>query len=226
MTRDGLGDGVLAVWNDVAPDAEGEFNDWYLGEHLAERLSIPGFVRARRWWNRAGSPRYFTFYEIRDVAVLRSPPYLAALGNPSARTRRIMPSFRNMNRSACRVLARLSQGDGGVAAVTLFSPDAQARAPLIEWLCADALPRTAAGSGVMAVQLWECDPAATRTNAFESTLRQGGDAAIDLAVVVEATRASEAAAADAVLSRAEEHGAGKIEGSRTYTLLCAWTAST
>lgn len=226
MTRDGLGDGVLAVWNDVAADAEGEFNDWYLAEHLAERLAIPGFVRARRWWNAAGSPRYFTFYEIRDVAVLRSPPYLAALGNPSARTRRIMPSFRNMNRSACRVLARLRHGDGGVAAVTLFSPDAQARAPLIAWLRADTVPRAAACSGVMAVQLWECDAAATRTNGFESTLRQGGDAAIDLAVVVEATRADEAAAAGAVLSRAGAHVSGKIEGSRTYTLLCARTAST
>jgi hypothetical protein len=52
-----IGTGVLAIWNDVAPEAEAEFNAWYLEQHLPERLAVPGFRRARRWWSATASPR-------------------------------------------------------------------------------------------------------------------------------------------------------------------------
>jgi heme-degrading monooxygenase HmoA len=36
--------GVLAIFNNVAPGREAEFEEWFQHEHLAERLAVPGFV--------------------------------------------------------------------------------------------------------------------------------------------------------------------------------------
>ena len=218
-----LGTGVLAVWNDVAADAEPEFNDWYQQEHLAERVAIQGFLRARRWWNAGTSPRYFTFYEVRDVGVLASDLYLKALGNPSPRTRAIMPSFRNTVRSACRVAKRLRIADGGHAAVTRLVPHPGKEDALETWLVQDALPKIMEAPGVVAVQLWESDQASTQTRAFESTLRPGGDQTIAWAVVIESTRADEGVAGDGILAQAKERGAGRVETPQRYALLCSRT---
>lgn len=223
MAMDDLGTGVLAVWNDVAEDAETEFNDWYQQEHLAERLSIAGFLRARRWWNAGAAPRYFTFYEVRDVSVLASDVYLKALGNPSQRTRGIMPAFRNTVRSACRVVARLRKADGSHVAVTRLTPGHGKSGALNEWLVKDALPRIAGGPGVVAVQFWESDQASTETRGFESKLRPGGDKTIAWAVVVESTRSEEGASADAILAQAKPRGAARVETPERYVLLCSQT---
>jgi hypothetical protein len=215
-----LGRGVLAVWNDVAAGKEDEFDDWYLREHLLERLSVPGFLRARRWWNPERSPRYFTCYDTVDVEILRSAAYVARLEEPTPRTRGIMPSFRNTSRTACRVTARLRSGDGGAVGVLRLSPDREAGQRLRAWLASDALPSVAALRGVVAVQLWESDEADTGNDRLESTLRPGEDTTIDWAVVVEATRPVEAARGFEALSRATEHGAVTVEAPEQYVLLC------
>jgi hypothetical protein len=44
-----LGEAVLAVWCDIDPEHDAEFNDWYTHQHLPERVGIPGFLRGRRW---------------------------------------------------------------------------------------------------------------------------------------------------------------------------------
>ena len=219
-----LGNGILAVWNDVSADAEVEFNDWHLREHLAERLSIPGFLRARRWWNPERSPRYFTSYETRDVSVLGSAEYLRRLENPSPRARRIMPSFRSTNRSVCCATARIRSGDGGVVSVLRLSADDAAQARLRSWLSAAALPRAVACRGMVAVQLWECDQLVTSTNRLESTLRPGRDETIGWAVVLEATRVDEIADAEAIVSDALVHGATTLGQPEHYSLLCAMTS--
>ena len=32
--------GILAIWNDVAPGRDADFNNWFQGEHLEERRVI------------------------------------------------------------------------------------------------------------------------------------------------------------------------------------------
>jgi len=34
--------GILAIFNNVAPGREAEFEEWFQHEHLAERLAVPG----------------------------------------------------------------------------------------------------------------------------------------------------------------------------------------
>ena len=44
-----LGEAAMVLWYDITPDAIAEHDDWHTHEHLPERVSIPGFVRALRW---------------------------------------------------------------------------------------------------------------------------------------------------------------------------------
>src|SRR5207237_10406033 len=52
------GTGLLMVWADVPADKEAEFNRWYNEEHLAERLSIPGFLSGARHEAVKGGPKH------------------------------------------------------------------------------------------------------------------------------------------------------------------------
>lgn len=102
-----IGVGILAVWNDCAPDDAKGYENWYLGEHLIERLSIPGFRWGRRYRRLAGAsgtlPEYMTYYETDTAEVLVSPEYLSRVNDPTPETHRIMSSvFKNMNRTICR----------------------------------------------------------------------------------------------------------------------------
>ena len=36
--------GILAIFNNVAPGREAEFEAWFQHEHLAERIAVPGFL--------------------------------------------------------------------------------------------------------------------------------------------------------------------------------------
>ena len=74
-----LGEAAMVLWYDIAPDAIAEHDDWHTHEHLPERVSIPGFVRALRWVARSANPRYFVMYEVRDIGILSSPPQLPGL---------------------------------------------------------------------------------------------------------------------------------------------------
>ena len=214
-----LTDAILAVWNDVTPALEAEFNDWYVRDHLPDRLAIPGFRRGRRWLSAAGSPRYFTFYEIDDVGVMHSPAYLDRHGNPTEWTCRIMPAFIGMNRSICRVTARQGRGDGGVAAVIRLAPSAGAEATLRDRLAAEALPAVMRLPGIVGACLWELDVKASRMpDTAETRLRETADAVIDWALVVEATRPEEASP---VAEIANSVGAEQVGPLERYRLLCS-----
>ena len=40
--------GILAIFNDCHTGREAEFEAWFQGEHLLERLGVPGFLFGRR----------------------------------------------------------------------------------------------------------------------------------------------------------------------------------
>jgi hypothetical protein len=93
------GNGLLAVWTDIPVHIEADFNRWYDEEHLVERAAIPGFLQARRYVSRQGTPKYFALYETVNAQVLQSDPYLAVLNNASPWTQRIRPHFQNAVRN-------------------------------------------------------------------------------------------------------------------------------
>jgi hypothetical protein len=88
--------GLLLVMADIAPEHEDEFNRWYDEEHVPERLSIPGFLSARRFRALEGGPRYLALYELESPDVLQTEAYKRWLGpDETAWTRRMSKLFRN-----------------------------------------------------------------------------------------------------------------------------------
>lgn len=111
--------GILAVWNDCAIEYMAEYEVWYQTEHLPQRLSVPGFYCGRRFEALTPGPQFFTYYEVKDPAVLTSQEYLEILENPTPATRKIMEyAFLNMNRTVCSREVVIDGASGGCA-VTL-----------------------------------------------------------------------------------------------------------
>src|SRR5215207_359655 len=106
------GKGAMVLFYDIVPEAVEEHDDWHTHEHFEERVSIPGFLRATRWVNLEGAPRYLALYEVEDVKVLGDAPYLERLNNPTPWTQKTMPSFRGMTRGFCSVTLSAGLGLG------------------------------------------------------------------------------------------------------------------
>lgn len=113
MNRPLLGRGVLAIWNGIEAGHEADFLRWHVGEHIPERLAVPGFLRARRYTAIEGTPAYFNFYEVETPGILTSPAYLDRLNAPSEQTRRIVPHFTDMTRTLCEVTTSHGRGVAG-----------------------------------------------------------------------------------------------------------------
>ena len=86
------GSGLLMVWADVPSDKEKEFNRWYNEEHLAERLSVPGFLSAARYEAVKGGPKHLAVYELDNVGVLQSDAYKKVSAQPTEWTKRAGPA--------------------------------------------------------------------------------------------------------------------------------------
>ncbi len=181
------GGAVLAIWNDVAPGGEAEFDHWHTREHVPERVGIPGFLRGRRFEALAGAPRYFTLYEADSTATLGGPAYLERLNNPTAWTRRALPLFRNTRRTACRVTLSLGDGIGGALATLELGPAPGRDEELRGWLTGTALPTVSERPGLVGAHLCEADVGATTAKAKtdEARLFHAPDALARWVILVE-----------------------------------------
>lgn len=98
---------LLALWNDVEPSFEAEYNDWQAREHVPERCRVPGILWGLRYRLHdllpAALPRYLTLYGLRDEGVLESAAYRRLLNEPTPRSRRMRPVLSNLSRWVCRV---------------------------------------------------------------------------------------------------------------------------
>ena len=87
---------------DVSPEREDDLNAWYDKEHMPGLAACPGSVRARRFRNPEGSPRYHSCYDLVRTETLGSEPWLAV--RHTAWSDRIRPHFRNTKRTMFRRL--------------------------------------------------------------------------------------------------------------------------
>jgi len=180
------GQGVLAFWHDVAPGGGAEFDQWHLREHIPERVAVPGFLRCRRYVTLGEPPTYFYYYETESLDTLQSPAYLARLGDPTPWTKKTMPLVRNNTRTACRVVASLGAGLGGVIATLQLGPRTGHEDELRAWLTGTALPGAVEHPGVVAGHLLEGDAGvSTAARSDEKKLLATPDALVRWVVLVE-----------------------------------------
>lgn len=192
--------GILAVWNDLEPGHEAEFEAWYRRQHFPERLRVPGFREGRRYASAGGSPRYCAFYWLDSAAVLATPRYRERLANPTAWTQRMMTRFRAMGRTPCRVAADMGVGLGAAMCfIAAFRHEGggPASAPAVDEMFAASLEDCAC----IRLQLWVCDAQIAALDNPEARLRSGGDRLADWIVCIEAAQPQAAAKHAAALAQ-------------------------
>ena len=171
--------GILAIFNDCRVGREAEFEAWFQGEHLLERVAVPGFLFGRRHKAISGTAGYFNFYLVETPDVLTSKPYLERLDHPTPMTRTIMSEvFVNMNRTVCRRTVRRGGFRGA------FTVTAQFNRPPDEAMLSGVLEKLTADTAVAGGEIWiALDPAGMPVS-MEEQLR-GGDRKIAGALLID-----------------------------------------
>lgn len=191
-----LGKAAVAIWVDMDAGMLGPHDVWHSAEHLPERMEVPGFLRGRRCAavDSGAQPR-FVLYELEDIAVSTSAPYLERLNNPTHWSKRVMANCR-LSRTLCRVAASFGEGIGaGMLTIRLAPRPGQERA-LQSWLVDEALLALVKQEGVVGAHLLQKDAATVKPMTAEEQLRRGGaDASTDWVILVEAFSAALAAGA-------------------------------
>jgi hypothetical protein len=114
------GKSIFLVYADIDPKYEEEFNAWYDTEHLADLLSLPGFLDAARYVAEKGGPKYLAAYELSSAEALKSAEFQKFRANPSPWSRRISPSV--IGKNTTRIVgeqifpAAVEQPERGMAA--------------------------------------------------------------------------------------------------------------
>jgi hypothetical protein len=210
--------GVLFVTNDVVASYEEEFNRWYQTQHVPERLAVPGFRTARRYRAVGGGPAYMAVYECDSIEVFASKIYQERLANPTEWTRKIMPGFRNMLRSACRETWSSGAGVGGSAIVIQCRPE-PGREALARRFVKDRLaPELMQSASLVRMCLWEADSAYTGGASPEALLRGGVDKSADWVLFLESFDLKETASATAA---AAQETVLQIDSCTQYRLMHA-----
>jgi len=122
--------GLLLTLTEPPCAMEEEFNAWYDEEHLAERLSIPGFRSALRWVADVppGQGKYLATYELDSLDVLTSSAYLSRYQHQTPWSRRCLGKAVVFKRWACE---QVEPGDA--------EPHPAARALLLNAVASGAL---------------------------------------------------------------------------------------
>lgn len=213
---------ILVLWNDCAPDGRDHYERWYAREHILERVDIPGFRFGRRFESDTASPRFFTYYEVDDAAVLTSPAYMERQQNPTPATTKAMASFRNMNRTVCEVAAVAGTLRGSHVVTVRFD------APLTDLAGARSyVTSIAQRDGVARAHLWTAahlqTPGATR----EMMLRDSPDRSVASVVAIECIRRNDAEKIESELRT--QRPAALVTTGRTeigiYNFLCSYEGS-
>ena len=169
-------EGMLAIWSDVAPQAETDYVHWLTREHAAERLGIAGFLSVRVF--RAMDfdiRRYFIVYELENPSALSSEDYVRKLNNPTPWSQRIMPTLKNFVRGGGRVTASSGVGRGGFAAAVALDDARIADAQSL-------VPKLVAMDRICSARLLKVDKAKTSIATSEKSLRRDDQSFANLLV--------------------------------------------
>ena len=178
-----LGKGALVIWHDIPGEHQADYKEWHAKEHVLERVGVPGFRRGHCGEAVWGAPGFLNWYEVEDLAVLTSRPYLERLNDPTPWTRKAMGYFRDNNRTLCRVVASAGAGVAGHLLTQQVVAAPGRDSELGAWL-AEAVPRLVERAGIIGAHYFEGDAAASRLETEEKRLRESRDAVADRVLLV------------------------------------------
>jgi hypothetical protein len=159
------GEGLVAIWNGIAPELREDFFEWHPREHMVERLSIPGFLRGRRCIALDGGVEFLTLYELRNPEVLLTDVYKERLSHPTEWSARTLPGFTDNTRGACRIVFTEGYAMGGFMLTLRMEAQPGREAELIAAVKREAMPRLGTQPRVTGAHFVRNDPALTSGNA-------------------------------------------------------------
>lgn len=215
-----LGSAAMLLWYDIVPERISEHDEWHTREHFPERVGIPGFIRAQRWVSVSSGPRYFVVYEVRDIDILSSTPYLERLNNPTPWTRQMMPHFKSMVRGFCRLESSTGTVLGATSVSVRYAAAKGMEVQLQSWLDRDVIPQLVRRQGFASAFILRSDRAPEMT--AEQRIR-GRDASIEWVLLVTGYSSQlmkELAITDFCADCFQAHGASPGATSDVYQLGC------
>ncbi|MGE0217066.1 hypothetical protein [Mycolicibacterium sp.] len=185
-----VGAGAMINWISVARDDLPVYEDWYNFQHLPERVSTPGFLRARRFVAADQQPQgepamidYLTLYETVDVHVLASPEYLRRLDNPTELTLAVVPLFTEFRRAAYHITVARGDGSSGRVVVVEVQPGNEL-ATLRDALASSVFQELINEHRVVAASLYEPDITVSDAKSATTEGRSSGQQQTSSAVVL------------------------------------------
>lgn len=219
--------GILLGMNNVVPQAELEFNEWYQRQHLSERLSVPGFKTVKRYQALCAAQKYLVVYECESVDVLQSQAYQERLANPTPWTQKIMPCFKDTSRTVLREEWVLGNGTGSVIALLHCAPVQGKMSEALLFVTQILAPQLVSAASTLRVALWRSDASVTGTSTTEMNLRGAPDSRADWVLCVEGVSDTEVSATIRQLScleQSQRYGL-LIRSIDRYQFLCLRTAA-
>ena len=217
---------TLFVMNDINPVVESEFNEWYQTEHVRQRMQIPGFLSARRYRALGASQAYMALYSCTDVGVLEQPAYKDILVEPTPLTKKMMPHFRNMVRSACHETWSAGTGLGGEAIVLQCAPkpgqDHEAR----DFIAQTLYPQFARANCLVRLALWEASEGVGAAPSPEEARRGVPDQRVNWVVffdVYDLTTCEKLLRQPMMQQALEQHGLS-VQAQSSYRLISTFEA--
>lgn len=197
MSTAGLG--VVAIWHDLTPEIKSEFYEWHNREHMPERVGIPGFLRGRRYIAIQGAPEYFNLYEADSPEVLGGQDYLNRLNSPTPWTKQVVPSFRNVSRSICKVAYTGGVGHGGVVLTKRFDVPKEQQGDVLGVLRQQILPAIIDLQGISGAHLFLADQAISTIETAEKKARADTTAVPSWIVMIEGSNVQDVQLGDDML---------------------------
>ncbi|MDO8876757.1 MAG: hypothetical protein Q8M24_00370 [Pseudolabrys sp.] len=180
-----LGTHVLLITHDFPEGDTQDFNEWYVREHMPERvIGLPGFNRGRRYRALDERPQYLAFYETTDARALSSDSYLKLVRNFDPRSRLFVPRFQAPSRTVSTVRASHGLGDGGVLGLIGFDARAGAVDGLRSAKGKEIIQDLVTRHGITGAHLLEADEEAL-SHSRQGHLRQN-DLVLPWTLIVEA----------------------------------------
>jgi len=199
MSLAGLG--AVCIWHDLLPEARDDFHQWHNREHMPERVGIPGFRRGRRYVAIAGTPEYFNLYEADSAEVLGGLDYLNRLNAPTEWTRQVVPSFRNVSRSICRVVYTHGVGQGAFILTQRFDVGERDRPQVVKALRQRLLPPLCDNKGIAGVHLCLADESISKVETAEKKARADTTQVPTWIILIEGNSSADVRAAGAALGQ-------------------------
>jgi len=199
MSLAGLG--AVCIWHDLLPEARDDFHQWHNREHMPERVGIPGFRRGRRYVAIAGTPEYFNLYEADSAEVLGGQDYLNRLNAPTEWTRQVVPSFRNVSRSICRVVYTHGVGQGAFILTQRFDVGERDRSQVLKALRQRLLPPLCDDKGIAGVHLCLADESISKVETAEKKARADTTQVPTWIILIEGSSSADVGAAGADLGQ-------------------------